>query len=150
MKCRIERHFIRSSLYAKVPAYRYPQWQWIDTVNSEIFARVYIRETSQFREIKSSRNGKITLSFTDIGKSYLSLNFLTSQICLLTLLAKIKFLRKFPNLQYCLGTNTMLFFLATFIDPFDSHISKQLAPMIQTGSKLHPWEQTVLHLQEFV
>ena len=33
-------------------------------------------------------------------KSCPSSKFLTSQICLLTLLAKIKFSRKFPNLQY--------------------------------------------------
>ena len=41
------------------------------TLNSEIFARVYIRETSHMRsfvKIKSSRNGEITLSFTDEGK----------------------------------------------------------------------------------
>ena len=39
---------------------------------------------------------------------------------------------------YCLGTNTMLFFLASFIDPFNSHISKQLAPMMQTSAKVAP------------
>ena len=40
-----------------------------DTVNSEIFARVYFRETSHrrsFVKIKSSRNGEIILPFTDI------------------------------------------------------------------------------------
>ena len=41
-----------------------------------------------FVKIKSLRSGKITLSFTDICKSCLSLEFLTSQICLLTLFAK--------------------------------------------------------------
>ena len=46
------------------------------------------------------RNGKITLSFTDMGKSYICLETWTSQICLLTLFAKIKFSRKIPNLQY--------------------------------------------------
>ena len=43
-----------------------------DSVNSEIFARVYIRETSHMRsfvKIKSSQNAEITLSFTDIGIS---------------------------------------------------------------------------------
>ena len=53
-----------------------------------------------FVKTKSSQNGEITLSFTDIGISCLSREFLTSQICLLTLFAKIKFSRKFPNLQY--------------------------------------------------
>ena len=43
-----------------------------NTVNLEIFVRV-------------SRNGKITLSFTDIGISCPSREFLTSQICLLML-----------------------------------------------------------------
>ena len=51
-------------------------------------------------KIKSSQNGEIILSFTDIGKSCHSREFETSQICLLTLLAKIKFSRKFPYLQY--------------------------------------------------
>ena len=46
-----------------------------------------------FVKIKSSPNGEITLSFTDISKSCPNRNFFTSQICLLTLLAK------FPNLQ---------------------------------------------------
>ena len=45
-----------------------------------------------------------SLSFTDIGKSCSSRDFLTSQICLLTLFAKIKFSRKFLNLQYVLYT----------------------------------------------
>ena len=35
-----------------------------------------------FVKIKSSRNGKIILSVTDIGKSYPSRNFLTLKICL--------------------------------------------------------------------
>ena len=44
-----------------------------NNVNSEIFARVYYRETSHmqsFMKIKSSQNGKITLLTTDLGKSY--------------------------------------------------------------------------------
>ena len=48
------------------------------TVNSEIFARVYFRETSHVRsfvKIKSSRNGEITLAFPDIGKAYHSPEF---------------------------------------------------------------------------
>ena len=64
------------------------------TVNSEIFARVYFRETSHMRsfvKIKPSRNGEITLPLIDIGKSCLCREFLTSQICLLTPFAKIKF-----------------------------------------------------------
>ena len=53
-----------------------------------------------FVKIKSSRNAEITLSFTDIGKSCPSGEFLVLQICVLTLIAKIKFSRKFLDLQY--------------------------------------------------
>ena len=62
------------------------------TVNSEM---------RSFVKITSSRNGIITLSYTDICKLFLSREFLMWQICLLTLFAKIKFSRKFPNLQHC-------------------------------------------------
>ena len=71
------------------------------TVNLEIFARIYFRETSHMRsfvKMKPSRNGKITQSFIDIGKFCLSREFFTS-LCLLMLFVKIKFSRKFPNLQ---------------------------------------------------
>ena len=56
------------------------------TVNLEIFV-----------EIKSSRIGKITLSFTDISKSRPCREFLTSQICVLTLFCKNKILSKFSK-----------------------------------------------------
>ena len=52
-----------------------------------------------FVKIKSSRNGEITLSLTDIEKSCPSREYLALQICLLTLFAKIKFSQKFPDLQ---------------------------------------------------
>ena len=52
-----------------------------------------------FMKIKSSRNGEIIMSFTDIGKSYPIREFKTSQICLFTLFAKIQFSRKFPDLS---------------------------------------------------
>ena len=42
-----------------------------------------------FVKIKPSRNGEITLSFIDIGKSCLIREFFTSLICLLILFAKI-------------------------------------------------------------
>ena len=51
-----------------------------------------------FVKIKSSRNGEITLPFTDNGKLCPSREFLTPQICLLTLFAKIKFSRKYPEI----------------------------------------------------
>ena len=72
------------------------------TVNPEIFARVLFSRNfayAKFRENKPSRNDEITLSLIDIGKSCLSREFFTSLICLLMLFAKIKFSRKFPDLQ---------------------------------------------------
>ena len=75
------------------------------TVNSEIFVRVYFRETLHMRSFVKNKilaKSEITLSFTDIGKSCPSHNFLASQIhvCLLTLFTKIKFSQKFLDLQY--------------------------------------------------
>ena len=54
-----------------------------------------------FVKIKSSRNGEITLSFTDIGKSCLSCKLLTLQICLLMLFAKNKILAKISKFTVC-------------------------------------------------
>ena len=74
----------------------------VHTVNLEIFGRVlFLRNFAyaSFVKVKPSQNGEITLSFIDIGKSCPRVDFLTSQICLLVLFGKIKFLRKFPNLQ---------------------------------------------------
>ena len=52
-----------------------------------------------FMKIKCLRKGEINhLSFTDIGKSCPSRDFLTSQICLLTLFAKIF---EFTVLVFC-------------------------------------------------
>ena len=53
---------------------------------------LYFHETlymRRFVKIKPLRNGKITLSFIDIGKSCLSREFFTSLICLLMLFAQI-------------------------------------------------------------
>ena len=68
------------------------------------FVRLLFCETSHmqsFVKTKSSRNGEITLSFTDIGESCHSRECLASQISLLMHIAKIAFSRKFPYLQYC-------------------------------------------------
>ena len=53
-----------------------------------------------FVKIESPRNAEMTILFTDIFKSCPSRKFLASQICLLMLFAKIKYSRKFPDLQY--------------------------------------------------
>ena len=45
------------------------------TVNSENFARTLFSQNFTFRESKTSRNGKITLSFIDIGKPCFSRDF---------------------------------------------------------------------------
>ena len=82
------------------------------TVYSENFVRVlfsrnfaYVRS---FVKIKSSRIGKITLSFTDMGISCPSHEYLMSQICILTIFPKIKFLQKFLDLQY-VYSDTLLY-----------------------------------------
>ena len=64
-----------------------------------------------FAEIKPSRNGENTLSFTDVGKACQSREFLMCQISTLMLFAKIKFSRKFPKLQY----HDFFFRIANFI-----------------------------------
>ena len=65
------------------------------TVNLEIFVSFFsFRKTTHrrsFVKIISSPNGKTTLSFTATDKSCPSRKYLTSQICLLMLFAKIKF-----------------------------------------------------------
>ena len=53
------------------------------TVNSEIFARTLFLQNfsyAKFRENKPYGNGKITLSFIDIGKSCLSRKLITSLV----------------------------------------------------------------------
>ena len=52
-----------------------------------------------FVKMKSSQNGEITLSFTDMVKSCPSHELIALQICYLMLFAKIKFSPKFPDLQ---------------------------------------------------
>ena len=50
----------------------------LETVNSEIFARVLFSRNfanEEFRENKNSRNGENPLSFTDVGKSDQNRNF---------------------------------------------------------------------------
>ena len=67
--------------------------------NSEIFAMVLFSRNfavAKFRANKPSRNGKITLSFTDHA---LVANFYAHKY-VLTLFKKTKFSRKFLNLQY--------------------------------------------------
>ena len=67
---------------------------------SEIFARILFSLNFAFVKIKSSRNGEITLLITDIDKWCHCRKFLMLRVCLVMLFAKIKFSRKFPDLQY--------------------------------------------------
>ena len=46
------------------------------TGNSEIFARILFSRRQSFVKIKHSRNGENSLSFTDVGKSSQSCDFL--------------------------------------------------------------------------
>ena len=54
-----------------------------------------------FQKLKSSQSAKITLSFTEIGKPgpFLRIFNVANNICVITLFPKLKFSRKFPNLQ---------------------------------------------------
>ena len=56
--------------------------------------RICFQETlhmQSFMKTKPWQNGETTMYFTDIGNSYPTCEFLSSQIRLLTLFAKIKF-----------------------------------------------------------
>ena len=66
------------------------------------FIFMKLRRWEVLVKVKPSRNGQITLLFTDVfvGKSCPSNEILTWQMSILTLFAKIKFLLEFPNLQY--------------------------------------------------
>ena len=69
------------------------------TVNSEIFAGVLISRNFAFSKFR----GEMTKSHCRLlmkVKHALVAILLPPQICLLTLFAKIKFSRKFPDLQY--------------------------------------------------
>ena len=52
------------------------------------FLEGFIFAKLRFMEIRTSQNGEITLSITDIGKSCSSREFLTSQVCLLTIYSR--------------------------------------------------------------
>ena len=72
------------------------------TVDSEIFSRVLLSRNfayAKFRDNKILAKWRNHSVFTDIGKSCHSHDFFTSQIYLLTLFMKIKFSRKFQDLQ---------------------------------------------------
>ena len=76
------------------------------TINLEILAGFYFLETLHVRsfvKIKPLWNGEITLLLTDIGNSCLCRKFLKWQIRLFTPFTKIKFSRKFQNLQYLMS-----------------------------------------------
>ena len=99
------------------------------------------RETSHVRSFvkrKSSRNATITLSFTDICKSCPICEFLASQMCLLTLIAKIKFSRKFPDLQYMcrwrlrskVRTLALLYSLAWMLKEAFAHMRQELKSVL--------------------
>ena len=80
------------------------------TVNSEIFASVLFSRNfayAKFRENKALLKWR-NHSFTGVGKSCPSREFLTWQICLLMLFAKIKFSRKFAVLHTCMHVHVCI------------------------------------------
>ena len=54
----------------------------------------------KFRILKSSQKGEITISTTEIIESCPSHEIFRSKVCLGTSFSKLKFSRKFPDLQY--------------------------------------------------
>ena len=69
-------------------------------------------------KVKSSRNGKIILSFTDIGKSCPSREFLASQICLLNTIRKNKVLTKISGFTVlACYTQAVTFLVCFYIQP---------------------------------
>ena len=88
-------------------------------VISEIFVRIlFLRNFTyaKFCENRTIANGQITLSFTDIGKSCPSSQYLTLQICLKTLFVKkyslchrqFTFSLEWLNVQYDLRERSQL------------------------------------------
>ena len=69
----------------------------LDTVNSKIFARVLFSRNFAYGKFREN-NVLVTLSFIDIDESRPCRDF-QSRKCVLILFTKIKFSRKFPNLQ---------------------------------------------------
>ena len=72
-----------------------------DTVNLEIFAKILFSRNfayTKFREIKSSVKWRNHCRLL-IKENHALVAIFTSQICPITKVAKIKFSRKFPDLQ---------------------------------------------------
>ena len=79
--------------------------------------RALFSQMQSFVKIKPSQNGEITLSFTNIGKSCPSREFLMSQMCLLTLFTKTKLLRIFLSLQYTQWCSLFIIMRSKTVDP---------------------------------
>ena len=58
---------IKKNLQRRFSTRKLSIMQFINTVHSEIFARVLFSRS--FAKMKTSRNGEITMSFIDVGKS---------------------------------------------------------------------------------
>ena len=86
-------------------------WDRSGTVLYSTFGN--FREGFIFSKLRPSGNGEIPLSFTDVGKSCPGREFSASQKSLVRLFGKIKFSRKFPNLQY-------MTVIDTWVDPENS------------------------------
>ena len=73
----------------------------VDTVNSENFAFLfrYTLHMHSFAKLKHYRNDKITISFTNKGKSCPSHDFNVANMFLMSF-AKLKLSRKIPNVKY--------------------------------------------------
>ena len=72
----------------------------VPSLSTGNFREGFVLAMRSFVKMKPSRNGEIIMSLNDFGISCPICEFLTLQICHLMLFAKIKFARKFQNLQY--------------------------------------------------
>ena len=98
-----------------------------NTVNSEIFKRILFSRNfafAKFRENQTLANWRYHLLISVIHALFAI--FFTSQMCLLTLFAKIKFSRKFPTLQLSESplTGSWLFFVLIFSTSLVANASK--------------------------
>ena len=108
--------------------------------------------------MKPLQNGDITPPFTNIGKSRTSHKCLTSQICLLTVVMKIKFSRNFLNLHYSevfevftLYVEWLQLLKHLFINvPYHIRVASltlvALSGIVRTGASLHYMHQKAFEI----
>ena len=93
--------------------------KYYSTVNSDI---LHMR---RFVKLKSSQNDKITVLFTETGKSFPSREFKKALICLLMLFAKMKF-TKISNTAVCKSARMITCLMLTRVVIHQLYLLKEL------------------------